>query len=109
MTVFQALRQKPRNVTWEVCAVDRLEPLASHLLDLGFRMVDLGGVEFIEAPVCRVSAGAFTMGSEPQSEERGRASSLEAPQHVIDLDAFDMARFPVTVAEYARGERRSDA
>jgi hypothetical protein len=57
------------------------------------------GAEYIAPPLCAVSAGPFLMGSDnrfdPQAEDR------ELPQHSVTLAAFQIGKFPVTVAEYA--------
>jgi iron(II)-dependent oxidoreductase len=48
------------------------------------------------APWCSVPAGRFTMGT----PRVAGVYDNEAPPHKVDVDAFDMARFPVTCAEY---------
>jgi formylglycine-generating enzyme required for sulfatase activity len=50
-----------------------------------------------------VSAGEFIMGSDHLRYRRSREN--EAPRHAVTLDAFEIATFPVTVAEYAFFER----
>ena len=49
------------------------------------------------APMVLVPAGAFTMGS-PQ----GEGNSDEHPQHTVDLDAFYIDQYEVTVERYQR-------
>ncbi|MCX7110945.1 MAG: SUMF1/EgtB/PvdO family nonheme iron enzyme [Proteobacteria bacterium] len=46
-----------------------------------------------------VPAGAFKMGSDPQQDSMARKN--ESPQHKLELPAFYMARWPVTVEQFA--------
>lgn len=55
---------------------------------------------FIEIP-----AGPFTMGSDPKRDEQ--ASHIELPQHRVDLPSYYLARWPVTVAQFAAFVRDS--
>lgn len=50
-------------------------------------------------PLCPVPAGPFLMGSDPKQD--GQAYDDEKPQITMDLPAYQIGRFPVTVAEYA--------
>jgi formylglycine-generating enzyme required for sulfatase activity len=50
-------------------------------------------------PLSTVPAGEFVMGSDPRRETY--ALNDEKPQHRVRLAAFQIARYPVTVAEYA--------
>jgi formylglycine-generating enzyme required for sulfatase activity len=59
----------------------------------------LGGVEVIVPPLCDVAAGEFLMGSDPKQDSQ--AQQNEQAQHRVTLAAYQIARFPVTVAEYA--------
>lgn len=52
------------------------------------------GIEFV-----RIPAGSFLMGS-PDDDEM--ASANERPQHEVKLATFELARTPVTNAQYAR-------
>lgn len=63
------------------------------LAQLGFVAKQHNSVAFIIPPVCQVPAGEFQMGSNKRDDER--------PQHRVYLSAYAIARFPVTVAEYA--------
>jgi formylglycine-generating enzyme required for sulfatase activity len=65
-----------------------------HLATLGFTTV-----EYILPPLCDVPAGPFLMGSDPTLD--GAAEADEQPQHTVDVAAFQIARYPVTVVEYA--------
>jgi formylglycine-generating enzyme required for sulfatase activity len=66
---------------------------------LGFTAQERGNVKFIVPPVCAVPAGAFRMGSDKWRDPQ--TISNELPQHRVNLAAFSIGRFPVTVAEYA--------
>lgn len=69
------------------------------LYNLGFLGREINGVEVIVPPTRDVSAGDFRMGSDKQFDPQ--AFDNELPQHVVHLDAFQIATFPVTIAEYA--------
>jgi formylglycine-generating enzyme required for sulfatase activity len=56
-------------------------------------------VAFIRPPLCAVAAGPFRMGSDPKQDSE--AYDREQPQITVDLPAYAIAKFPVTVAEYA--------
>lgn len=75
---------------------DRFPP---RLAQLGFVANTRNGVAFITPPVCQIGAGEFLMGSDPRRDNQ--ASSAEQPQHRVNLAAYAIARYPVTVAEYA--------
>lgn len=87
-------------------------------LAAGARLAWLGdprpGVLTLEPRWCDVAAGPFLMGSAGDAEAYPR----ECPQHVVDLPAYRVARYPVTNMQWQRfvwdrgyGERRwwSDA
>jgi formylglycine-generating enzyme required for sulfatase activity len=74
-------------------------PFPPRLAALGFARRSLGGVEVVVPPLCEVPAGAFLMGSDPAQDQD--AAEHEMPQHWVTLAAYEIARFPVTVAEYA--------
>lgn len=75
---------------------DRLPP---RLAKLGFTAQKRDGVAFIVPPVCAVPAGEFLLGSDKSRDQQ--AYDDETPQHRVTLGAYSIARFPVTVAEYA--------
>lgn len=77
----------------------RRERFTQRLTKLGFTLHSVGGVEVILPPVCNVSAGEFLMGSDPRQDTEADAD--EQPQHSVMLSAYQIAAFPVTVAEYA--------
>lgn len=82
-------------------ARDQILPLPTKLASLGFALRSREGVEFIVPPLCAVPAGAFEMGT----QLRLRLPDKESPgawlPHKVKVDAFQIGRFPVTVAEYA--------
>jgi toxoflavin biosynthesis protein ToxD len=73
---------------------DRFPP---RLTQLGFVVRAINHVEVIVPPLCDAPAGAFWMGSNPKQQ----AFEPERPQHLVMLPAYQIARYPVTVAEYA--------
>lgn len=74
--------------------------IPQRLWDLGFRgMYFPDGTELIVPPVCDVPAETFLMGSDPSKDTE--AFESEQPQRSVTLAAFQIAKFPVTVAEYA--------
>jgi formylglycine-generating enzyme required for sulfatase activity len=75
------------------------ERFPKRLADLGFVGTVVNGVEVILPPLCDVPAGAFLMGSDPKQDPD--AFYDEKPQHSVTLATYQLARFPVTVAEYA--------
>jgi formylglycine-generating enzyme required for sulfatase activity len=75
------------------------ERFPRRLVDLGFSADILAGTEVILPPLCEVPPGDFLMGSDPARDPQ--AYDDEQPQHRVSLGAFRMARYPVTVAEYA--------
>jgi formylglycine-generating enzyme required for sulfatase activity len=77
---------------------DRFPP---RLAQLGFTANKRNGVAFITPPVCQVPAGEFLMGSDPRRDKGTYTDGTEQPQHRVNLAAYAIARFPVTVAEYA--------
>jgi formylglycine-generating enzyme required for sulfatase activity len=78
-----------------------LDHVPDRLAALGFGLWPAGGQEvvLVPPPLCDVPAGPFFMGSDPNLDPQ--ATEAEQPQHQVMLGAFQIARFPVTVAEYA--------
>jgi formylglycine-generating enzyme required for sulfatase activity len=56
-------------------------------------------IPYLLPPLCTIAAGAFLMGSDPTVDER--AQPEECPQHSVWLPTYSIAKYPVTVAEYA--------
>jgi formylglycine-generating enzyme required for sulfatase activity len=75
------------------------EVFPSRLVKLGFIAQERNSVKYILPPVCSVPAGEFLMGSDKLREKDPQADAQ--PQHRVTLAAYSIARFPVTVAEYA--------
>jgi formylglycine-generating enzyme required for sulfatase activity len=75
---------------------DRFPP---RLATLGYQAKVINGVEIILPPMCNVPAGEFLLGSDPSQDKA--SEDTEKPQHWVTLPEFQIARYPVTVAEYA--------
>src|SRR5262245_22698258 len=65
---------------------------------LGFVGRAIDGVAVITPPLCEVPAGPFLMGSDPQRDPE--AHYAEQPQRTVEVPAFRIAQYPLTVAEY---------
>ncbi len=72
--------------------------LPKRLASLGYRLLIVDGVTVVIPPLCAVPAGPFLMGSCPEDDPHARPDEL--PQHSVDLPAFEIMRFPLTVCEY---------
>lgn len=57
-----------------------------------------GGPTVFIPPLCTVPAGPFLMGSDPRRDPHARAE--EQPAHIVTLPTYQIAQYPVTVAEY---------
>jgi formylglycine-generating enzyme required for sulfatase activity len=68
------------------------------LTTLGFVGKASGGMEYLEPPLCDVPAGDFLMGN--SSKHPLDSSPDERPQHKVQLRAYRIGAYPVTVAEY---------
>lgn len=81
--------------------------LTPRLAALGFRAERSGaersgaepGVSYLLPPLCAVPAGPFQMGAEAARD--GASFANERPARLATLPAYQIARYPVTVAEYA--------
>lgn len=80
-------------------AVPAPQLVPPRLQQLGFVGRTVDGVEVITPPMVEVSAGPFLMGSDPRRDPE--AGDAELPQRSVELGVYWIARFPVTVAEYA--------
>ena len=87
---------QPVSPTVPAIPAERFPP---RLAQLGFIAQILRGQEVIVPPLCYVPAGPFLIGSDPTQDRA--AYDREKPQRRVTLPAFQIARFPVTVAEYA--------
>lgn len=77
----------------------RLPDMPARLARLGFRHVTQNRTPVILPPLIEVPAGPFLMGTDLSREPV--ASRSETPQHRVDLAAFQIGKYPVTVVEYA--------
>jgi len=73
--------------------------LPTSLAPLGFVLNTKGSTKYIVPPLVSVPAGAFLMGS--NSAKDPEAAPGEEPQSSLTLGAFQIAKYPVTVVEYA--------
>jgi formylglycine-generating enzyme required for sulfatase activity len=75
--------------------------LPQRLWDLDLRGMHFpsNGMELIVPPVCDVPAGPFLMGSDPKKDTQAD-TDRELPQRSVSLKAYQIAKYPVTVAEY---------
>jgi formylglycine-generating enzyme required for sulfatase activity len=69
------------------------------LASLGFRGVNVNGTPAIVPPMITIPAGPFLMGSDRAKDSQ--AQHRETPQHPVEVGAFQIAKYTVTVAEYA--------
>ncbi|MGH2503793.1 MAG: SUMF1/EgtB/PvdO family nonheme iron enzyme [Ktedonobacterales bacterium] len=75
------------------------ERFPPELARLGYEAQARDGLEWIIPPVCLVPAGQFRLGSDKRHDRKAQSDELQ--RRVVTLPAFEIARFPVTVAEYA--------
>jgi gamma-glutamyl hercynylcysteine S-oxide synthase len=78
-------------------SANHMQPLTPRLARLDFTVRSAGHSEAVVPPVCDVPEGTFSMGSADDEQ----AAKDERPQHEVYVPDFQIARFPVTVAEYA--------
>lgn len=69
------------------------------LYNPGFRGYIINSVECVLPPLCPVPAGVFTMGSDKSRDPA--SGDDETPQYPVEVEAFAIAQYPVTVAEFA--------
>ncbi len=70
----------------------------ARLARLGFTASSRDGVEVILPPLLPVPAGPFRLGSDKSRDSDARDD--ETGRRTVTLPAFEIARFPITVAEY---------
>ncbi|HEX7735565.1 MAG TPA: SUMF1/EgtB/PvdO family nonheme iron enzyme [Ktedonobacteraceae bacterium] len=75
------------------------DPSLRKLQLLGFTIQTFNGAEAITPPLCYIASGDFLMGSSPQRDSDTHPS--EEDEHWVRLDAYQIAKYPVTVREYA--------
>ncbi len=73
----------------------------ARLASLGYEAQVINGVEVILPPMCSVPAGEFLMGHGCATTRPDDRAANQEPEHRVTLPDFAVARFPVTVAEYA--------
>jgi formylglycine-generating enzyme required for sulfatase activity/nucleoside phosphorylase len=76
---------------------ERLVPVS--MRSKGFVGQSINGIEVIIPPTVSIPAGSFIMGSDKRQDNQ--AFDNEMPQQIGWLETFEMALYPVTVAEYA--------
>jgi formylglycine-generating enzyme required for sulfatase activity len=75
------------------------------LMQLGFRLIQVidesgrDSYRYVIPPTSQVPAGPFLMGSDPRRDSQ--AHDKELPQHTVQLPAYHIGTFPLTVVEYA--------
>jgi formylglycine-generating enzyme required for sulfatase activity len=77
--------------------------MPARLASLGFRGVNINGTPALVPPLITIPAGPFLMGSDKTKDSQ--ASNNELPQHRVEVAAFQIVKYPVTVAEYALAVR----
>lgn len=82
-----------------VYAINRLPKMPERLAGLGFESVYAVGVSAFVPPVITINLGHFLMGSDKSHDKD--ALEDELPLHRVVLAAFQISKYPVTVAEYA--------
>jgi hypothetical protein len=81
--------------------------LPNRLASFDYVVGTSGATSCVVPPLCEVPAGAFLLGSDPARDECARTRGSEQPQHRLNLRALQIARFPVTVSEFAAFVRAS--
>jgi formylglycine-generating enzyme required for sulfatase activity len=80
-----------------------LPDVPARLASLGLRGVNRNGAPAIIPPLISIPAGPFLMGSDKRQDQN--ALDNEHPQQQVQVAAFQIATYPVTVAEYALAVR----
>lgn len=68
------------------------------LLTLGYQIQHPQGLKVILPPLVHIPGGSFLLGSDPQQDPDSEFD--EWPQHMVTVDDFFIAKYPVVVAEY---------
>jgi len=93
--LVKLMRDERLPATERALAGDNLAALGDPRFDAGhWHLPDEPLFGFIEIP-----AGSFAMGSDEKRDEQAFAAEL--PQHEVNLPSYYLARWPVTVAQYA--------
>ena len=75
----------------------------ARLAGLGYQGINVSGTPAFIPPLITIPAGPFLMGSDLTRDPEAQAN--ETPQYWIEVGAFQIAKYPVTVAEYALAVR----
>ena len=98
-TVDEELALAPNNPTRLAARLDLQRKLRrARLVRLGFIAHSRNGVEYIVPPLCSIPAIRFRLGSDKSRDQV--ALDDEVQRRIISLTAYEIGRFPVTVAEY---------
>jgi formylglycine-generating enzyme required for sulfatase activity len=97
--VPEAAQSSPQMESRQASSRYPLPAVPERLAQLGFRGVNITGAPAIVPSICEVPGGPFMMGSDPARDPD--ANGDEQPQHRVEVPYFRIARYPVTVAEYA--------
>src|SRR5262249_687727 len=81
-------------------------PLPARLASLGFVVQAAGSTSYIAPPMAAIPAGTLLLGSDLRIEVQ--AFGNETPRTTLTLGAFQIAKHPVTVAEYAAFVQQAD-
>ena len=77
--------------------------MPARLANLNFQGVNPSGTPAIVPPLITIPGGPFLMGSDKAKDSQ--AYDDELPQHRVEVSTFQIAKYPVTVAEYALAVR----
>lgn len=75
-------------------------PAAARDTYVGFRVVESGSASRLQFDWVEIPGGGYAIGRDPRSYG-GPVREDELPQHVVDVEAFELSLTPVTVAQYA--------
>ncbi len=78
-------------------------PVPARLGSLGYQGINLTGAPAYLPPVITIPTGPFLMGSDKAHDPD--TLDDETPQYWVEVDTFQIAKYPVTVAEYALAVR----
>ncbi len=92
-------QQAPAASSAPPAALKPLPDISARLTSLGYRSERQGNTLVILPPLTIIPAGKFRLGSDKRRDTN--AFDDELRRVVVNLPAFQIARFPVTVAEYA--------
>jgi formylglycine-generating enzyme required for sulfatase activity len=75
----------------------------TRLASLGYQGINLSGTPAFIPPMITIPAGPFIMGSDLTRDPEAQAN--ETPQYWVEVGTFQIAKYTVTVAEYALAVR----